>query len=82
MPKRILTGKVVSNKMAKTASVSVESRRLHPLYKKTIKKTKKYKIHDEENTCSIGDIVRIMECRPLSKDKSWKLVNIVQKVQT
>jgi len=81
MPKRILTGKVVSNKMQKSAVVSVENKRMHPIYKKAIRKTKNYKIHDEENTCSIGDIVRIAECRPLSKEKSWRLMDIVQKVQ-
>lgn len=74
-------GLVVSNKMDKTITVAVEDFVRHPLYGKAVKRTKKFKAHDEENTCSIGDTVRIMETRPLSKDKRWRLVEIVEKVK-
>ena len=70
-------GVVVSNKMEKTITVSVR----HALYGKAVKRTKKFKAHDEENICSIGDKVKIMETRPLSKDKRWRLVEIVEKVK-
>lgn len=72
-------GRVVSNKMDKTAVVSVETSRHHPLYKKTIKRTVKYKAHDENNMCGIGDIVRIIETRPLSREKRWRVAEIVTK---
>ncbi|MCL2627753.1 MAG: 30S ribosomal protein S17 [Oscillospiraceae bacterium] len=75
------TGKVVSDKMDKTIVVAVETRVPHKLYKKIVKKTYKLKAHDEENSCSIGDIVRVMETRPLSKDKRWRLVEIVEKAK-
>ncbi|NLJ71301.1 MAG: 30S ribosomal protein S17 [Clostridiaceae bacterium] len=74
-------GIVVSDKMDKTITVAVEEHVRHPLYKKYIKKTKKFKAHDEENLCGIGDRVRIMETRPLSKTKSWRLVNIIEKAK-
>ena len=74
-------GKVVSNKMDKTIVVAVEDHERHPLYKKIIKTTYKLKAHDENNECSIGDTVRVMETRPLSKDKRWRLVEIVEKVR-
>ena len=74
-------GKVVSNKMDKTIVVAIEDSVQHPLYKKIIKRTVKFKAHDENNTCSIGDKVRIMETRPLSKDKRWRLVNIITKAK-
>ena len=74
-------GVVVSNKMDKTITVSVEDFVRHPLYGKAVKKSKKFKAHDEENVCSIGDTVRIMETRPLSKDKRWRLVNVIEKVK-
>ena len=74
-------GIVVSNKMDKTITVAVEDFVRHSLYGKSVKKTKKFKAHDEENTCDIGDRVRIMETRPLSKDKRWRLVGIVEKVK-
>ena len=73
-------GVVVSNKMDKTITVAVDLVR-HSLYGKAVKRTKKFKAHDEENTCSIGDTVRIMETRPLSKSKRWRLVEIVEKVK-
>ena len=74
-------GVVVSNKMEKTITVSVEEFVRHALYGKSVKRTKKFKAHDEENICSIGDKVKIMETRPLSKDKRWRLVEIVEKVK-
>ncbi|MFV0528985.1 MAG: 30S ribosomal protein S17 [Lachnospiraceae bacterium] len=74
-------GKVTSNKMDKTIVVAIEDRVKHPLYKKIIKKTYKLKAHDEENICNIGDTVRVMETRPLSKDKRWRLVEVVEKVK-
>lgn len=74
-------GIVVSNKMDKTIVVEVMSQEKHPLYKKFVKKTKKYKAHDEENTCGIGDTVEIMETRPLSKDKYHRVVRIVEKAK-
>jgi len=75
------TGVVVSDKMDKTITVAVERRTQHPEYKRVIKKTKKYKAHDEENVCSEGDKVRIMETRPLSKTKRWRLVEIIEKAK-
>lgn len=74
-------GKVTSNKMDKTIVVAVQDSIKHPLYKKYIKRTYKLKAHDEENTCSIGDRVKVMETRPTSKDKRWRLVEIVEKVK-
>ena len=75
------TGKVLSNKMDKTIVVSVEDHVKHPLYKKIIKKTSKLKAHDENNECNIGDTVKVMETRPISKDKRWRLVEVVEKVK-
>ena len=74
-------GKVVSDKMDKTIVVAIADRVAHPLYKKTVKRTYKLKAHDENNECGIGDTVRVMECRPLSKDKRWRLVEIVEKAK-
>ena len=74
-------GIVVSNKMDKTIVVSIAEKVRHPLYKKTINRTKKLKAHDEENSCQIGDKVLVAETRPLSKDKCWRLVEIVEKVK-
>ena len=74
-------GVVVSNKMDKTITVSVEDFVRHTLYGKAVKRSKQFKAHDEENVCSIGDTVKIMETRPLSKDKRWRLVEIVEKVK-
>jgi len=74
-------GKVVSDKMDKTAVVAVQSFKSHPLYKKQIKTTKKFKVHDENNICGEGDTVKIMETRPLSKDKNWRLVEIIEKAK-
>ena len=75
------TGKVVSNKMQKTIVVAVENHVKHPLYKKIVKKTYKLKAHDEKNECNIGDTVKVMETRPLSKDKRWRLVEIIEKAK-
>ena len=75
------TGKVVSNKMDKTIVVAVEDHVRHPLYNKIVKKTYKLKAHDENNECKKGDTVRVMETRPLSKDKRWRLVEIVERVK-
>ena len=77
--RKTLIGTVESNKMDKTIVVKVETSVRHPIYKKTIKRTYKLKAHDEENVCQIGDIVKVMETRPLSKDKRWRLVEVVEK---
>ena len=74
-------GKVLSNKMDKTIVVAVEDRVPHPLYKKIIKRTYKLKAHDENNECNIGDRVRVMETRPLSKEKRWRLTDIIEKAK-
>lgn len=74
-------GKVVSDKMDKTIVVAIKDNVRHPLYKKIIKRTIKLKAHDENNSCGIGDKVEIMETRPLSKDKRWRLVNIIEKAK-
>ena len=74
-------GSVVSNKMDKTVVVAIEDSVKHPLYKKVIKRTVKLKAHDENNECSIGDRVRVMETRPLSKEKRWRLVEIIEKAK-
>ena len=74
-------GQVVSNKMDKTIVVAIEDHVRHPLYGKIVKKTYKLKAHDEENTCGIGDTVRVMETRPLSKDKRWRLVEIIERAK-
>ena len=75
------TGKVISDKMDKTIVVAVENHVKHPLYNKIVKRTYKLKAHDENNECNIGDTVKVMETRPLSKDKRWRLVEIVEKVK-
>ncbi|MDD6215054.1 MAG: 30S ribosomal protein S17 [Firmicutes bacterium] len=74
-------GKVISDKMDKTIVVAIEESVKHPLYGKVVKRTYKLKAHDEENICGIGDKVKVMETRPLSKDKRWRLVEIVEKAQ-
>jgi small subunit ribosomal protein S17 len=74
-------GKVVSDKMDKTIVVAVENHVKHPLYGKIVKKTYKLKAHDENNECGIGDTVKVMETRPLSKDKRWRLVSIIEKAR-
>ena len=74
MPRRVLTGRVTSDKMDKTVTVLVDRRVMHPLYKKFIRRSKKYAAHDEANLCKIGDMVRIEECPPISKRKTWTVV--------
>ncbi|MBQ7636182.1 MAG: 30S ribosomal protein S17 [Lachnospiraceae bacterium] len=75
------TGKVISNKMDKTITVAVVDNVKHPLYKKIVKKTYKLHAHDENNECNIGDTVRVMETRPLSKTKRWRLVKVIEKAK-
>ena len=75
------TGKVVSDKMDKTIVVAVQDNVKHPLYNKIVKRTYKLKAHDENNECGIGDTVKVMETRPLSRDKSWRLVEIIEKAR-
>ena len=79
--RKVRTGKVVSDIMDKTIVVAVEDHVKHPLYKKIVKRTYKLKAHDENNECNVGDTVRVMETRPLSKDKRWRLVEIVEKAK-
>ena len=75
------TGKVVSNKMDKTIVVAVENNVKHPVIGKIVKRTYKLKAHDEDNTCNIGDTVKVMETRPLSKDKRWRLVEVIERAK-
>jgi small subunit ribosomal protein S17 len=79
--RKIRIGVVTSNKMTKTITVAVERKVKHPIYGKFVKKTTKFHAHDEKNECSIGDVVRIMETRPLSKTKRWRLVEVIEKVK-
>lgn len=79
--RKVKVGKVVSDKMDKTMVVAVEDSVKHPLYKKIVKRTKKLKAHDEKNECKIGDRVEIMETRPLSKGKRWRLVEIIERAK-
>lgn len=80
--KKVRIGKVTSDKMDKTITVRIETVKQHPLYKKTIKTSKKQMAHDENNEAKIGDLVKIVETRPLSKDKRWRLVEIIEKAKT
>jgi small subunit ribosomal protein S17 len=77
--KKVLFGTVVSDKMEKSAVVRVSRTIQHPLYKRNMKQTKKYKIHDEANECRVGDRIKLIECKPISKDKCWRLLEVVQK---
>lgn len=79
--RKTTVGVVVSDKMDKTVVVAVADRVRHPLYKKIVKRTVKFKAHDETNSCGVGDKVEIMETRPLSKDKNWRVVNIIEKAK-
>ena len=79
--RKVRVGKVISNKMDKTIVVAVENHVKHPLYGKIVKRTYKLKAHDENNECQIGDTVKVTETRPLSKDKRWRLVEVVEKVK-
>jgi len=74
MPKRILQGVVTSDKADKTVTVKVERRYTHPIYKKTVRSSKKYSAHDEQNKCKVGDVIKIIESRPISKTKKWAVV--------
>ena len=82
MPKRVLAGRVTSDKMDKTVTVLVERRVMHPLYKKFIRRSKKYAAHDEANICKVGDTVRIEECRPIARTKSWRVAKLLEKART
>jgi small subunit ribosomal protein S17 len=79
--RKLQVGKVVSNKMDKTVVVAIETLVRHPLYGKIMKKTKRFKAHDEENQCRVGDKVRVMETRPLSKEKRWRVIEILEREQ-
>ncbi|MBN2029838.1 30S ribosomal protein S17 [bacterium] len=79
--RKVVLGKVISNRLEKTITVLVERRIRHPLYGKYVTKSSKFMAHDQDNTCQIGDMVRIMETRPLSRCKRWRLVEIVKKAQ-
>lgn len=81
MPRRTMEGRVVSNKADKTVTVLVERLVMHSIYKKYFKKSKKYLAHDEDNTCGVGDTVSIEECAPLSKRKTWKVVEVKEKAE-
>jgi len=79
--RKVRIGRVVSNKMNKTIVVAIETNVKHPLYKKVVKRTYKLKAHDENNECNVGDKVKVMETRPLSKEKRWRLVEIIERAQ-
>lgn len=79
--RKVRTGKVISDKMDKTIVVAIEDHVKHPLYGKIVKRTYKLKAHDENNECAIGDTVKVMETRPLSKEKRWRLVEIIEKAK-
>ncbi|MBC7238912.1 MAG: 30S ribosomal protein S17 [Chloroflexi bacterium] len=79
MPRKVLEGRVVSDKMLKTVVVAVETTTRHPLYNKVLRRTKKYMAHDEEDVCQMGDWVRIEECRPMSRRKRWKVIEIIRR---
>jgi small subunit ribosomal protein S17 len=79
--RKVRQGRIVGDKMHKTVVVAVESRVRHPLYGRIVRRTKKYKAHDEENQFHVGDLVEIMECRPLSKEKNWRVSRLVEKAR-
>jgi small subunit ribosomal protein S17 len=78
---KVLQGRVVSDKMKKTIVVEIQQRKLHPLYKKYLVRSTRLKAHDEKNDCKIGDVVRVVDTRPLSKDKRWRLLEIVERAK-
>jgi small subunit ribosomal protein S17 len=80
--RRVLVGRVVSNKMDKTVVVSVENLKRHPLYGKVIRHRRRYQAHDEQNACQIGDLVRVIESRPISKEKCWVVMDILERAQS
>jgi small subunit ribosomal protein S17 len=79
--RKVLTGKVVSDKMDKTVVVAVETLVRHPLYQRIIRRTKKFKAHDDNNSCRIGDKVKMMETRPISKEKRWRIIEVLEKAE-
>ncbi|HQD76694.1 MAG: 30S ribosomal protein S17 [Peptococcaceae bacterium MAG4] len=79
--RKVLTGRVVSDKMDKTVVVAVETLVRHPLYQRIVRRTKKFKAHDEKNACRIGDKVKMMETRPLSKEKRWRVIEILERAE-
>ena len=79
MPKRVIRGTVVSDKMDKTVVVSVERRTTHPLYRKVVRVTKRYKAHDDSNVCRLGDVVDIIEASPISKNKRWRVIDVLSR---
>ena len=79
--RKVRTGRVVSDKMEQTIIVAVESRIRHPLYGRIIRRTKKFKAHDESNAVGVGDLVEIMECRPISREKRWRVARVVEKAK-
>ena len=79
--KKLRVGTVVSDKMDKTIVAQVEMLKKHPIYKKYIKRSKRYKVHDAQNECRVGDVIRFVETRPISRDKSWKLVDIIERAK-
>ena len=79
--RKVRLGRVISNKMQKTVVVAVEDRKSHPLYKKVVRRQVSYKVHDEQDECRVGDLIRIMETRPISKDKRWRVAEIVEKAR-
>lgn len=81
MPRKQLVGRVISDRMDKTAVVTVETAKRHPLYEKVVRRNKSYKVHDEQNEARIGDWVRIEECRPMSKDKRFRIVEWIERVE-
>jgi small subunit ribosomal protein S17 len=79
--RKVRLGRVISNKMQKTVVVAVEDRKSHPLYRKVVRRQVSYKAHDEQDECRVGDLIRIMETRPISKDKRWRVAEIVEKAR-
>ena len=79
--RKVRQGRVVSDKMEKTAVVQVESRMRHPLYGRIVRRTRKFKVHDETNDCHVGDLVEIMECRPVSREKCWRVTRVLERAK-
>jgi small subunit ribosomal protein S17 len=79
--RKVRQGRVVSEKMDKTAVVAIEQRMRHPLYGRTVRRTRKFKAHDETNDCHVGDLVEIMECRPISREKSWRVTRVLERAR-
>jgi len=77
--RKVIVGKVLSDKMDKSITIECESRKLHPIYKKFVKVHSKVKVHDGKNTAKLGDVVEVIKCRPMSKEKSWRLVKVIEK---